>query len=144
MKRALESNLGLTPQQTDYLVGELLKSFGSALVQGYEELIPLMRNPEEDRHVLAAAVHANAAIIVTFNLRHFPSHVLRPYGIAAHTPDDFLVGIWESDPELMARILNQQASGLAGWTVWQVMDRLSRDVPRFIHFVRQAGLIAEP
>lgn len=65
MKRALESNLGLMPQQTDYLIDELMKSFGAGVVEGYEDLIPQMRNPEEDHHVLAAAVWAGAVSIVT-------------------------------------------------------------------------------
>lgn len=62
----------------------------------------------------------------------------------AQTPDDFLVGLWERDPELMAHILHHQARGLEGWTVWQVIDRLSHDVPRFIRLVRQSSLIPRP
>lgn len=54
------------------------------------------------------------------------------------------MGLWERDPELMAHILHHQARGLEGWTVWQVIDRLSHDVPRFIRLVRQSSLIPRP
>lgn len=41
--------------------------------------------------MLAAALHARAAIIVTFNLRDFPKSVLEPLGVAAMHPDDFVM-----------------------------------------------------
>jgi hypothetical protein len=44
----------------------------AALVSGYEARIPALRLPDEgDRHVLAAAIHASAALIVTDNLSDF-------------------------------------------------------------------------
>ena len=43
------------------------------LVTGYEPLIEVVDLPDaDDRHVLAAAVKANAQVIVTENLKHFP------------------------------------------------------------------------
>ena len=44
-----------------------------ALVEGYEPLIPTLSLPDpDDRHVLAAAVHAGAGAIITFNLPCLP------------------------------------------------------------------------
>lgn len=55
---------------------ELRAHFDEAWNRGYEPLIPRMKNDEKDRHVVAAAVHGAAAIIVTLNHRHFrPEHV---------------------------------------------------------------------
>lgn len=48
-----------------------------SLVSGYEERIPSLSLPDEDnRHVLAAAIEAGAALIVTFNLADFPAATL--------------------------------------------------------------------
>jgi len=48
-----------------------------SLISGYEELIPRLRLPDpNDRHVLAAAIHAGADLILTMNLRHFPVRTL--------------------------------------------------------------------
>jgi hypothetical protein len=44
----------------------------------------------DDRHVLAAAVHARADAIITFNRIDFPDEVLRPQNLEAIHPDDFL------------------------------------------------------
>src|SRR4051794_38652814 len=53
-----------------------------SLVTGYEPLIPTLILPDpDDRHVLAAAIHAKAELIVTFNLSDFPASVLSGYGI---------------------------------------------------------------
>jgi hypothetical protein len=50
---------------TAYLERELRANFGEAWITGYESLIQRMTNDEKDRHVVAAAVHGEAAIIVT-------------------------------------------------------------------------------
>lgn len=61
------------------------------LVRDYEELTGTLTLPDlDDRHVLAAAIHARASVIVTFNLKDFPAPLLAPYGIIAQSPDDFV------------------------------------------------------
>ena len=68
-----------------HLEAELRAHFSEAWISGYESLIPPMANDEKDRHVLAAAVHRQAPIIVTANLRHFKREHLEPYGVRALT-----------------------------------------------------------
>ena len=52
---------GLLP---DRGLGQMSRSFPDALVTGYESLVDGMTNHPKDRHVLAAAVRANAEVIV--------------------------------------------------------------------------------
>lgn len=62
------------------------------LVTGYESLIPSLTLPDpNDRHVLAAAMRCGADVIVTSNLKDFPDEALKPFGIEAQEPDDFLI-----------------------------------------------------
>ena len=70
------------------------KAFPDALVKNYEPLIESLdlRDPK-DRHVLAAAIKANADIIVTNNLKDFPAEILEIYGMGAKSADDFLTDI---------------------------------------------------
>jgi predicted nucleic acid-binding protein len=68
------------------------------LVEGYDHLVESVKLPDEgDRHVLAAAIHAHADVIVTFNLKDFPPKVLRRYKVAAVHPDDFVTHLIEMD-----------------------------------------------
>jgi hypothetical protein len=70
-----------------------------SLVSGYEPLIPTLALPDpDDRHVLAAAIRAQAEQIVTFNLADFPASVLSGYDIEAIHPDEFIVRLWDQDP----------------------------------------------
>lgn len=69
------------------------------LVDGYDELIPGLALPDPgDRHVLAAAIRAGAGVIVTMNLRHFPTEALAQYGIDAQHPDEFVCNLLDLAP----------------------------------------------
>ena len=69
-------------------------SVRDSLVEGFEHLIPAIDLPDPgDRHVVAAAIHAGASLIVTFNLKDFPPEALKPYNLAALHPDDFIVDL---------------------------------------------------
>lgn len=69
------------------------------LVTGYEPLVDGLTLPDpKDRHVLAAAIRCNAAVIVTTNLRHFPDGALRPLGVTAQHPDEFIMHLIDLDP----------------------------------------------
>ena len=61
----------------------------------------------DDRHVVAAAIHSGASLIVTFNLKDFPAEVLKPYNLAAQHPDGFIVDLLDLHP---AGVLEAAAS----------------------------------
>jgi predicted nucleic acid-binding protein len=66
------------------------------LVTEYAELIPTLPLPDpDDRHVLAAAIRAEADAIVTFNLKHFPEVLTAEHGIEVLHPDEFIVQLLE-------------------------------------------------
>lgn len=61
------------------------------LVTGYEALIASLHLPDpDDRHVLAAAIVGRCDVIVTQNLKDFPHDAIKPFGVEAQHPDDFL------------------------------------------------------
>jgi predicted nucleic acid-binding protein len=95
----------------------------------------------KDGHVLAAALQAGAGAIVTYNRRHFPATALAPHSLVALTPDQLLVRLAARDPAALRELLRQQAADLRPPPpVDQLLDRLERDVPRFVALVRASRL----
>ncbi len=128
--RTMESKLGWPRSLTVYLEAELRAHFAEAWIRGYEALIPQMTNDEKDRHVLAAAVHHQVPIIVTFNLRHFGPEHLETWGVRALHPQSFLTEIFRQESTLVMTKLEQQAAD-RGRTLRQLLDILSAAVPEF-------------
>lgn len=116
-----------------------------AIVLGYQALIPKMTNDPKDRHVLAAAVHAGASHIVTFNMPDFRRRALQPHGIVAMRPDSFLLELWQSprtQPELVdCLVAMAQKRKRGSMTPRQLTDKLSIHVPKFIREVAASGLL---
>ncbi len=72
------------------------ESVPDCLVTNYEPHIGQLVLPDpNDRHVLAAAIHCNAGVIVTLNVRDFPDEVVAPYGISVQHPDEFLSHLFD-------------------------------------------------
>ncbi len=83
------------------------------LVHDYEELIPALVLPDkDDRHVLAAAICAQAQVIVTYNLVDFPQESLSQHGIEPQHPDEFVSGLIAQSPLLVCQTVQQQRLGL--------------------------------
>jgi PIN domain len=73
----------------------------TATVSDYAGHIPSVTLPDpEDRHVVAAAIAAGAALILTWNLRDFPMKELKKFNLHRETPDAFLTGLYHGIPEL--------------------------------------------
>jgi hypothetical protein len=70
-----------------------------ALVTDFDSLIPSLELPDKnDRHVLAAAIRCSADVIVTFNLKDFPSDYLSTFDVEAQHPDDFILYLLDLYP----------------------------------------------
>lgn len=85
-------------------------AFDDACVRGWERLVQGIASPDEDdRHVVAAALRGQADLIVTANLSDFPASSLEPLGLEAQGPDDFLLNQLDLDPDVVVRVLHEQA-----------------------------------
>ena len=81
-----------------------------AHVRGYESVIPDLFLPDpDDRHVLAAALQAGAALL-TFNLRDFPGAQVR--GTEVLHPDTALPVLIVADPEIFRTVLREMSQAL--------------------------------
>lgn len=99
------------------------------LVTGFEHLIPSVVLPDpDDRHVVAAAVHSGASLIVTFNLKDFPSGILQGYNLAVQHPDDFIFDLLDMHPALVCQAAANHRRSLKNppKTVDEYLDTLIR------------------
>ncbi len=100
------------------------------LVVGYEPLIETLKLPDpDDRHVLAAAIHARAQTIVTWNLKDFPVAALSPHGVLALDPDEFVHDLVDLAPAGVVQVVAEQAAALRSppHTLSQLLDKLHRN-----------------
>lgn len=117
----------------------MVRAMPDLLVTGYQDRIDQLSLPDpDDRHVLAAAIAAEAEIIVTSNLKDFPASVLAPLGIGAQSPDDFLSGLHDFAAFEMVSVVTDIA---AAWrspdaTVAGVLDSLAIQTPRAVELMR--------
>jgi hypothetical protein len=89
-----------TRERLTRTVDIMKRALPGAEVRGYEHRIGALRLPDAgDRHVLAAAIEANASVLLTFNLADFPPEALLVHGVVPRHPDDFLCELHASDPE---------------------------------------------
>jgi predicted nucleic acid-binding protein len=81
------------------------QAFPEARLTGHKPLIARMDNHPKDRHVAAAAVHAGAHGIVTYNLRDFRSNEITRQGIVIITPPTFVEELVLEAPDIVARAI---------------------------------------
>ena len=93
----------------------------------------------KDRHVLAAAVCADAQVLVTFNIADFPDDCTKSYDIAVVSPDDFLLDALDLYPGHTLAALRAQASSYRSpaMTVEDLLGRLAAAGVR--RFASEAG-----
>lgn len=93
--------------------------FPAAMVTGWEDLeVQLVLPDPADTHVLAAAMTAGAPLLMTRNLKDFPSRVLSRHGVTRIDPDGFLRAEWSP-----CGTLDQVIDRLRAQTPTEMRDR---------------------
>ncbi|MBF2055649.1 MAG: PIN domain-containing protein [Cyanobacterium sp. T60_A2020_053] len=79
------------------------------LTTNYEHYIPNIDLPDvKDRHVVTVAIKSSADVIVTFNLKDFPTQELNKYDIIALHPDIFFEQLLVNHTATFISALEQQ------------------------------------
>jgi predicted nucleic acid-binding protein len=88
-------------------------SVRDCLVENYQYLIPVLGLPDpNDVHVLAAAIHSNSSVIVTYNLKDFPKKIISQHGIEAQHPDEFLMNLFDLSSETVCLSVKRHRASL--------------------------------
>ena len=102
IRNLLLNRADLNREKLEELRDMMIDAIPDSLITGYEPAINGLELPDpDDRHVLAAALRANAEIIVTANLRDFPPEALKPFNVIAQHPDGFILDLIDLTPALV-------------------------------------------
>lgn len=89
------------------------RALPQARCHGYEGLIPGLALPDpDDRHVLAAALHSGADVLLTFNLKDFPVASVPGDVLLVTHPDPWLVEVMDQDEELTLTVVRELLAAL--------------------------------
>lgn len=131
---------GIPEDRVRRRVTAMSRAFPDATVRGFEDLVERMTNHPKDRHVLAAAVRANCEVLVTFNLKDFPSATVADYDVEVVHPDKFLLDQLDLYPGPTVGVLRQLIADYSSPTL-EMEDLLVRladaGVPEFANAVRR-------
>jgi len=143
IRNLLEDRPDLTRERLERTRDKMNSHIRGCLVTGYEPLIAGLTLPDpDDRHVLAAAIRANADVIVTFNLKDFPPVQLAPLGIEAQHPDEFIVHLIDLSPGAVLSFVTQGWKNLKNpsKTADEYLDTLLRQsLPETVAALRDLG-----
>lgn len=129
---------GLDPNKLAKTRRDMCRAIPDAMVTGYEHLIDEMEiGDPDDRHVLAAAVHAQAEHIVTFDSDFTPS-VMQAHLMTAMTPDACVLMVFEAFPGSVQWAFEEcwRAKKNPPWTRVQALERFSREFPQSMRALR--------
>lgn len=130
----------LTGPQVQRTYRLMIEHVPDAMVMGYESKVDGLTLPDaKDRHVLAAALHGGASVIVTSNLKHFPARALKPHGIRAEAPDAFLSKLVRRKGEAVTAALRELRLELKAppYSVEDLLSGLERQkLPRTVALLR--------
>jgi len=131
---------GVSPEEIANRIENVNQAFPDAMVENYESLIEGLELPDEkDKHVLAAAIKTNANVIVSNNLKDFPTEYLNRFGLSAKTADDFLTDTIDLNPEKAKSSFNKLVSHKRNppLTEYEVLDRYRsldlKDTANYLH-----------
>lgn len=113
MRSVLANNPHLTAERLLRTRALMNAAVRDCLVTGHEPLIDTLSLPDpDDRHVLAAAIHAEADAIVTYNLADFPRDTLAAFHLSAWHPDEFLISLLDIVPDVVLEAFQAQQLSL--------------------------------
>lgn len=113
VRNVLKDNPALSAERLARTRSRMNEAIRDSLVIGYDRLIESLALPDpDDRHVLAAAIHAGAEAIITFNLKDFPANPLATHGIVAMHPDEFVAALFDAAPGPVCGAVKRQREGL--------------------------------
>lgn len=141
MRNLLKNRPDLSKERIEQTRFKMDLHVRDCLVEGYEDLIDGLTLPDsQDRHVLAAAIRANAQTIITYNLSDFPINAVSKYGVDAQHPDEFLRHLLDLNPPIIIRTVQETRLSLKNppKTTEEYLEILEQQsLPQTVSYLRE-------
>jgi predicted nucleic acid-binding protein len=148
-RNLLKKRPDLNATQLKRTIKEMNRAFPDANVTDFESKIEGLTLPDPgDLHVLAMAIHSQARMIVTFNLKDFPKKQLREFHIEPRHPDNFILDLIDISPEKVLLAFKNQVNFLRNppKTDGQVLEILEKcgltKTSKWLGMVLESAMIA--
>jgi predicted nucleic acid-binding protein len=113
VRRTLTGRLGLDARKVERLLDLLDRAFPDASVAGFDQLVDGLQLPDpDDRHVLAAAIHAECDVLVTDNRSDFPDDACGPHDLDVLSSDLAIVRLVKDFTDEVKDIVTAQVTAL--------------------------------
>ncbi|WP_328324106.1 PIN domain-containing protein [Kribbella sp. NBC_00382] len=128
---------GVTAERADSRFAQMAKAFPEALVTDYQHLMPEMRADDKDKHVLAAAVHSEADVLVTENTKDFDPPTSGRHAMKVERTSEFLNQMLEEHPDKVVGAMQKMVdrNRRAPQTMPELIDKMAtqQDLKGFAH-----------
>jgi len=132
MRNLLNNNPRVSRERLERTRSLMDAAIRDCLVTGHLQLVDSLTLPDpDDRHVLAAAIQAEAGLIVTFNLSDFPLQALAPHGVEARHPDELFCELLDSSVDEFCAAVQCQR---------QALKKPPMTVEEFLTKLKEVGL----
>ena len=126
----IENVLGFTEESGALLKRLMNEAYPLAQIdptqEEYSRLEGINLPDEDDRHVLAAALAAEADILCTSNVKDFPRNIASSFGITIMTPDELLHTLIMKHPDEMLIVHNRTLERLRKSTNDSTLEALEK------------------
>lgn len=143
VQRTLVKDLDLSSAAAERRIQAMRDAFPEAAVEGYERFEGAMHCHRKDRHVLAAAVAAEADVLVTFDLRDFPENGLPAHDLVVQHPEQLLGGVRRDS---LAEVIDHESRRRlhAPKLFSEILAALAPGMPTLANVLHQWALVGRP
>ncbi|WP_433167504.1 PIN domain-containing protein [Kribbella sp. CA-247076] len=136
---------GVSEEKIDKRIATMNKVFPKAMTSGYEDLEPQMQADPKDKHVLAAAVRSESAVLVTDNVKDFNPPSTGPNAMRVEKLSQFLSRKLQENPQQVQGALQDMVNRNKRdpRTMSQLLDKMAAQ-PELRAFAQNLNSVVPP
>ena len=145
VRGTLVNKLSFPSRRIERRLDAMQTGFPEAMVVGYEGLERGLSCDPKDRHVLAAAIGAEATHLVTANVKDFDAREVATFDMKLLHPDRFIATVLDAEPIAARQAIGRELArrtgqGDHGERAQELLDSLAKFVPHSVRTLEPDAL----